>query len=102
MKGIIVSDFETIIRRNEINVNEIKKDINKINNCQASLSRYANSGESKELFNKLNNELNQLNNVKKKIDAYQLVMQKIVLSYKQQARELARSINRISPDNDII
>ena len=35
MKGIIVNDLKTIIKRNELNMNEVKKDINKINNCLA-------------------------------------------------------------------
>lgn len=102
MKGIIVNDFEAIIKRNSFNINEVKKDVNRIYNCQASLSRLFSFGDSKVLFGKLNNEINELDDVKKKIDAYQEVMQKIILSYKQQAQELARSINRISPDNDII
>lgn len=102
MKGIIVNDFETIIKRNELNMNEVKKDINKINNCLASLNRNFYSDDLKTLFYKLESEINQLYNVRIKIEAYHTVMQKVVLSYKQQAQDLARSINHLSPDNDII
>lgn len=97
MKGIIVDDFELIIRKNASNVNELKKDISKLNQNISGINRHCTNDDFKHLIQKLNLEINQFKNVKLKIEAYEYVLRGVLNAYQEQAEELTKSINRLTP-----
>lgn len=97
MKGIIVSDLELIIRRNDSSITDVDQNIRHIKKDVSDLVRSINSADLKFLTNRLDLELNYFNNVMLKINSYQNVLQGVLKSYKQQAEEIAKSINKLSP-----
>lgn len=92
MKGIIVNDFELIIKRNANNIDDVKESINDIKKSFNELSKSINSNDLKFLTSKLDLELNQFNNIISKINAYQTTLKNVLKSYQFQEIEIARSI----------
>ena len=97
MKGIIVNDFELIIKRNNYNGSDVNKSISKITKSFSNVKKYASNDDFKSLLSKLETEINQFTNIKNKIEAYQDVLMGVLNAYRQQAEELAKSINRLTP-----
>lgn len=97
MKGIIVSDLELILRRNDSSIADVDQSIRHIKKDISDLVRSINSTDLKFLTNRLESEMSYFNNVMLKINSYQNVLQGVLKSYKQQAEEIAKSINKLSP-----
>lgn len=97
MKGIIVSDLELILRRNDFIVTDVDQSIRHIKKDVSDLVRSTNCTDLKFLTNRLELEMNYFNNVMLKINSYHTVLQGVLKSYKQQAEEIAKSINKLSP-----
>lgn len=97
MKGIIVSDFELIIKRNEYNIEDVKQNIQDIKKCFNELSKCIKSNDLKFLTNKIDLELDQFKNVVSKINAYQTTLKNVLKSYQFQEIEIAKDIKRLTP-----
>lgn len=97
MMGIIVSDFELIIKRNGYNIENVKQDILDIKQSFNELSKLINDNDLKYLTSKIDLELDQFKNVVSKINAYQTTLKNVLKSYQFQEIEIAKDIKRLTP-----
>ncbi len=97
MNGIIVDDFERIIRRSSLYADNVKSDITKIKNNVQTISTFFKGGELNFLNNKLLLESQQLNNVLTKMQDYRVTLNNVLLSYHQQSAQIVEDIKRIMP-----
>lgn len=97
MIGIVVNDFDSIIKKNEYCILDLnEKILNITNNCN-ELFKNISSSDLKFLTKKLEEEIQQFNNVKFKIESYQTALKNVLLSYIEEDEELTKNFSQIVP-----
>jgi len=97
MKGIIIQDFELIIKKNKYNIEETNEKMTDICENFVELKKNISSPDLNFLINKLESEINYFKNIKLKIDSYQTTIKNVLASYKNEEEELAINVNQITP-----
>ena len=92
MKGVLVSDMETAIKKNNFFVDELDGLLAKIDeNCNALLSSFDNENfriyKSKILLN-----TNEFGNVRLRLNSYNQVLSNVLQGYVSQAGEIATTM----------
>lgn len=91
MRGIIVDDLDTLIKNSSLNLDEVRQKIIDLRSAYFDLKKKIRSSELDFLTKNLYEEINQLGNVLKKINAYQILLNDVLKSYKN--REYVVSMN---------
>lgn len=84
MMGIMIDDFELLLKKNDAILEDVINDITKIqSNCLKAASNL-NSNDLNFLTDKFCIEINQLSNSMNKLNAYQTTLKSVCTSYKLQ------------------
>lgn len=97
MKGIIVSELELVIKKNDYNTSEVNQKISNINKSFNSLEKCFAGSELEFLTSKINLELQEFKNIIGKINAYQSTLQNVLKSYQLQNNELTNNLSKLTP-----
>lgn len=97
MRGIVVSDFESLIKNGDMKINEIRDEIQQLNTDSLELRRSISSSELSFLTDNLYYEVKENSKVTKKLGAYQVIFNNVYRAYKDQVEEVATAIKRVTP-----
>jgi len=95
MIGIITSDFELLVKKNDVILDELSNEISNVKKVLFSLSNEFKSSDLKFIANKLNLSLFQFDNVLKKTVGYQDTLKSIYNGYQRQNFEITSDINHL-------
>lgn len=95
MTRIIANDFCLLIKKEENILNELTDNINILKQKISKVNLNLNNDDLKFLKNKLDLEVNQLNNVMKKTKAYQDVLNSVYNSYQKQAEQMQVDLRKL-------
>lgn len=93
MRGIIVDSFETLITNGDENLKNVITDMNDLQSSCFELGKKLSGEDVMFLSEKMFDGVNQINNVIKKIQAYQILLRNVVISYKYKEYEVASMMN---------
>lgn len=94
MKGIIVDDFNLIIRKNSVNVEDVVKCLSKINNLLWDLKSKLDGSFN---LNKIEQFSGQIPEIESKIYAYGNVLSGVLRSYQNQNEKVKYDIKKNMP-----
>ena len=92
MKGVLVSDMETAIKKNSYFVDELDSLLTKINeNCNSLLSSFDN--ENFRVYkSKIAINTNEFGNVRLRLNSYNQVLSNVLQGYISQADEISTTM----------
>ena len=95
MKGILANDFELLLKKNAVILEDLSNEISNVKTSLSDLSGEFKSSELNFISNKINLGLLQLDNVFKKTAAYQSVLSGVYEGYKNQTFQIVSDINNL-------
>lgn len=93
--GIVSSDFELLLKKNRTMLNELTDDLSSVKRNFESVVSNFSSKDLKFVVNKLDLEIDQLNKISKKVDAYQDTLVSVCNGYKEQLEQIVRDTNNL-------
>lgn len=97
MKGIIVADLESLIKNADVKLNDVRDEIQNVRSSALDLRRSIRGGDLMFLTDSLYDEIVKLNNVMKKMNAYQLFLRSVLIGYQRQEQQIISSIKKATP-----
>ena len=92
MKGVLVSDMETAIKKNSYFVDELDSLLAKISeNCNSLLSSFDNEN-FRAYKSKISINTNEFNNVRLRLNSYNQVLSNVLQGYVSQADEISTTM----------
>ena len=97
MNGIVVADFESLIKNSELRITDVNEDLQKLRSASLDLRRSIRNSDLSFLTENLYNEINESSNMINKMNGYRMTLRNVLRSYKYQEQGIASAIRRFTP-----
>ena len=97
MHGIVVSDFESLIKNIDLDMSNINESYTRLQTAVSNLKTSIGTSSLSFLVEKLNNEVRENRKAINKINAYNLVIRNVLNSYYNQEEAVATAIRSVTP-----
>ena len=95
MTGIVSSDFELLLKKNNSNINELNDNLINLKKSYCTLMDNFQNGELSFFVDKMKIELNQLNKVSSKIEGYQSSLTNVYKGYQEQYAKIVSDSKKL-------
>ncbi len=97
MSGIVVADFESLIKNSELRISDVNDSLQKLRTSSLELRRSIRNSELSFLTENLYYEITECSKVINKLNAYRVTLRNILKSYQYQGQRVASAIKRFTP-----
>ncbi len=97
MSGIVVTDFESLIKNSEIRISDVNDSLQKLRTASLDLRRSIRNSELSFLTENLYFEITESSKVISKLNAYRATLRNVLKSYQNQEQRVATTVSRFTP-----
>ena len=97
MSGIVVADFESLIRNSELRISDVSDDLQKLRSASLDLRRSIRNSDLSFLTENLYFEVNEGSKMINKLNGYRMTLRNVLRSYQYQEQRVAATVRRFTP-----
>ena len=97
MSGIVMADFEALIKSCELRISDVSECIQKLRDASLNLRRSIKNSDLTFLTENLYLDIVESSKMVSKLNSYRLTLRNVLKSYQYQAQNIARTVGRFTP-----
>ncbi len=97
MRGIVVGDFETLIKNSDIVLSDINEKLQSLRTASLNLRRSIRSADLSFLTDNIYANISENSKIVSKVRSYNTVIRSALTYYRNQEQEMASTMRRATP-----
>ena len=97
MSGIVVADFESVIKNSELRISDVSEALKDLNEASLNLRKSITTSQLSFLTDNLYSTIKECRKMVNKLTAYRMTLINVLRSYQNQEQTIVSAIRRVTP-----